>query len=125
MYILCDPEPKWRDIVEHLSSERSDRIFDAGWHFGKDLTGDEAVTFEAAKRLGQGFLADACDVLHDAREPHWTPVFNDDAHRPERPLVSDARDHLTRECIFVVSKGLAKLLDMFPTKLRLWADFLQ
>jgi hypothetical protein len=66
MYALCDPQPKWCDIVEHLGAERCNSIFDAGRYFGEDLAGDEAIAFEAAKRLGQGFLANASDVLHDA-----------------------------------------------------------
>ena len=92
-----DPQPKGCDVVEHLSAERCNSIFDAGRNFGEDLAGDEPVALETAKRLGQGFLADAFDVLDDARETHGAPVVNDHAHGPERPFVGDASDHLTRE----------------------------
>ncbi len=40
---LCRPEPEGHDVVEHLGTQRRDRVFNSGRNLSKYLAGNEPV----------------------------------------------------------------------------------
>src|ERR1700735_1941194 len=112
----CDPEPERRDVIEHRGAEGGHGVFDAGWDLGEDLARYVSVALQAAECLRQGLLADAADLVHDAREAHGLAGFGDHTHGPERPFVRDAGDHLAGERILGFGQRLAEILDVLPAE---------
>src|SRR5271167_2767186 len=51
LYVLCRPEPEWRNVVEHLGAEGRDAVFHPGRDLGKDLARYESVALESAECL--------------------------------------------------------------------------
>jgi len=111
--VAGDPEPEGQDVLEEFDAKRGDGVLDARGDFHEHGAGGEAVALELAEGFGEGFLADAFDLLEDAGEAQGCAGGGENVHDPTRPFVGDVSDEGAGGGVFGVSEGVAERAGFF------------